>query len=85
MTEDKATRYHRLRRRSEVAGLLWSAVCFSAVLATGLSSRIAELATTLAGGWLPASVPLAVAGLALVHEIGALPLAWSALALERRY
>ena len=85
MTEDKATRYHRLRRRSEVAGLLWSAVCFSAVLATGLSARIAGWATTLTGGWLPASVLLAVAGLALVHEIGALPLAWSAFALERRY
>ena len=50
MTEDKATRYHRLKRRSEVAGLLWSAVCFSALVLTGAGQGLADTATALTGG-----------------------------------
>ncbi len=54
MTEDKATRYHRLKRRSEVAGLLWSAVCFSALLLTGAAKLLADTASTLDWRVLPA-------------------------------
>jgi len=86
LTEDKATRYHRLKRRSEVASLLWSAVCFSALLLTGVSKVLAETANTLTGGSLLLAVPLMVLGLSLAHEVGALPLAWfSGYRLERRY
>ena len=86
MTEDKATRYHRLKRRSEVAGLLWSAVCFSALLLTGAAKLLADAATTLTGGSVPLGVPLMVLGLSLAHELGALPLAWfGTYRLERRY
>ena len=85
MTEDKATRYHRLKRRSEVAALLWSAVCLSALMATGLSRRLADAAADLSAGALWVSVPLVVLGLALAHELGALPLAWNGHTLERRY
>lgn len=86
MTEDKATRFHRLRRRSEVALLLWSAVCFSGLLLTGLSHRLADAITGSTGGTLLAAVPLMVAGLSLVHELVALPLAWySGYRLEHRY
>ena len=85
MTEDKATRYHRLKRRSEVAALLWSAVCLSALMATGLSRRLADAAGDLSAGALWVSVPLVVLGLALAHELGALPLAWNGHTLERRY
>ncbi len=85
MTEDKATRYHRLRRRFEVAGLLWSAVCLVTLVVTGLAGQIADMASAIGGSWVVISVPLAVAGLALAHEIGALPLAWNGFALERRY
>ena len=85
MTEDKATRYHRLKRRSEVAAILWSAVCLFALLATGLSRRLADVAGSLSAGALWGSVPLVVLGLALAHQLGALPLAWHGHTLERRY
>ena len=86
MTEDKATRYHRLKRRSEVASLLWSAVCFSGLLLTGVSKVLADTANGLTGGSLLLAVPLMVVALLLAHEVGALPLAWfSGYRLERRY
>lgn len=86
MTEDKATRYHRLKRRSEVASLLWGAVCFSALLLTGVAGRLAGTANALTGGSLILTVPLMVLALSLTHELGALPLAWfSGYHLERRY
>ena len=84
MTEDKATRYHRLKRRSEVASLLWSAVCFSALLVSGASRAIADLALQAGPFWLAAGVM--VVALFLVNEIVALPLSWhSGFVLERRY
>ncbi len=86
MTEDKATRYHRLRRRFEVLTLLWGAVCFSAVLFSGASHRLRDLALSFAGGWPLPAVALMVVALVLVHELGALPLAWyGGYVLERRY
>jgi STE24 endopeptidase len=86
VTEDKATRYHRLKRRSEVASLLWSAVCFSGLLLAGISKVLADMANGLTGGSLLLAVPLMVLGLSLVHELGALPLAWlGGHRLERRY
>ena len=86
MTEDKATRYHRLKRRSEVAGLLWSAVCFSGLLLTGAAKLLADTASTLTGGSFLLAVPLVVLGLSLAYELGTLPLAWfSGYRLERRY
>ena len=86
MTEDKATRYHRLKRRSEVAGLLWGAVCFSALVLTGAGQSLADAVTALTGGHVLIAVPLMVLGLVVAHEVGALPLAWySGYRLERRY
>ncbi len=86
MTEDKATRYHRLKRRSEVAGLLWSAVCFSAFLLTGAAKLLADTANAMTRGSLLLAVPLMVLGLVLAHGLGALPLAWfGGYRLERRY
>ena len=86
MTEDKATRYHRLKRRSEVFALLWSAVCFSALLLTGASRTFANFATDISGAVLWLAVPIAVLGLMLAHEAVALPLAYlGGYRLERRY
>lgn len=86
MTEDKATRYHRLKRRSEVAGLLWSAVCLSGLSLTGGARHLADQVASLTGGHVVPAVPLMVAGLLLAHEIGALPLAWlGGYRLDRRY
>jgi STE24 endopeptidase len=56
-----------------------------ALVATGLARRLADVATEVSGGWLIVAVPLAVAGAALAHEAGALPLAWYGYDLERRY
>ena len=84
MTEDKSTRYHRLKRRSEVASLLWSAVCFFVLLISGASRAMADLALQL-GPWWIATGAMVVA-LIVVNEIVALPLAWySGFTLERRY
>ena len=86
MTEDKATRYHRLKRRSEVAGLLWSAVCFSTLSITGVARHVADAVISLMGGRALLAVPVMVLGLLLAHELGALPLAWfGGYRLERRY
>lgn len=86
MTEDKATRYHRLKRRSEVFALLWSAVCFSALLLSSASRWLATFATDIAGGSFWLAVPLVVLGLLVTHEIVGLPLAFlGGHRLERRY
>lgn len=86
MTEDKSTRYHRLRRRSEVAGLLWSAVCFSALLLTGAARFLADTVNAFTGGSLLLAVPLMVLALSVVQQLGALPLAWvGGYRLEYRY
>lgn len=86
MTEDKSTRYHRLKRRSEVAALLWSAVCFSGLLLGGASQALRDATSALAGGSLPGTIALMVLALALVHEIGAFPLAfYGGYLLEQRY
>ena len=86
MTEDKATRYHRLKRRSEVAGLLWSAVCFSTLSLTGFARHMADAVISLMGGRALLAVPAMVLGVLLAHELGALPLAWfGGYRLERRY
>ena len=84
MTEDKSTRYHRLKRRSEVASLLWSAVCFSLLLVSGASRALADLAVQVGPFWIATGAM--VVALFLVNEIVALPLAWySGFVLERRY
>jgi STE24 endopeptidase len=83
VTEDKATRYHRLRRRAEIAGLLWGAIAAGAVLLSGASALARDAAHRLDAPW--AAVPLVAALLVLVYEAGALPLAWYGYRLERRY
>jgi STE24 endopeptidase len=93
MNEDKATRYHRLRRRASIISLAWGLVLLAALLATGASRVLSDLAASLA---LATSLPpacqpsLAVALyvllLAALHEIVALPLGfYSGYQLERRY
>lgn len=84
MTEDKSTRYHRLKRRSEVAGLLWSAASLFLILVSGLSRSLAGWAEALAPAWLASGI--VVAALIAATEIAGLPLAWySGHVLEHRY
>ena len=84
MTEDKSTRYHRLKRRSEVGSLLWSAAALALILISGLSATLAEWAQAQAPTWLASGI--VVAALIAVTESVGLPLAWySGHVLERRY
>ena len=84
MTEDKSTRYHRLKRRSEVASLLWSAAALLLIVVSGLSVALAGWAQSLAPPWLASGI--VVAALLAATEIAGLPLAWyGGHVLERRY
>jgi STE24 endopeptidase len=55
VNEDKATRYHRLRRRAELAGTAGAGVVLFALAASGLSQRLRELAAAVAQ-WVPETV-----------------------------
>ena len=92
MNEDKAARYHRLKRRAAVLALAASIVILLAVLASGASVALrsaAEGAASSIGSavWRDALVVLLyVAGLMMVHEAAGLPFAfYSGFMLERRY
>jgi STE24 endopeptidase len=78
VNEDKASRYHRLKRTVSLISLAWSVALMVLLLATGGS---VALRRTAGGHVLPYVILLSLA-----HEIVALPLAcYSGLLLERRY
>lgn len=91
MNEDRASRYHRLKRQASVIGLLWGVLLLGGVLATGASVWLRDAAETAVGAvspsWQPGvAVLVYVALLSLLNECGSLPLAfYSAYLLERRY
>ena len=86
MTEDKAARYHRLKRRADIAGLLWGAALLLVLSFSGAARDLRDLARGITGGELYLTVALVVLAIVLLHEIVALPLEWySGFALERRY
>ncbi len=93
MNEDKATRYHRLKRRVSVVSLAWSVILLVGLLATGGSIHLRDVAERwtahvtswpVAGRILALSVYLLLAG--LINEIVSLPLGfYSSYLLEHRY
>lgn len=92
MNEDKATRYHRLKRRGGVLALVWSAALLSGTLWTGMSQALRTASESLAWRLAPGdaapwcAVAIYVVGLTLVHEAGSLPIAYyGGFVLERRY
>ena len=92
MNEDKASRYHRLKRRASVVSLLWSVLLLGGLIATGWSSALRDTAETLASRfapalWIPAaSVLFFVVLVSCLNEIAGLPLGYySGLFLERQY
>jgi len=91
VNEDKATRYHRLKRRASIVSLIWSVILLVALLLTGASALLRAAAETAVAGlqdsWQSAAtVALYVTILILLNEIGGLPLSfYSGYALERRY
>jgi STE24 endopeptidase len=91
MNEDKATRYHRLRRRAILAAEAWKVLCLSGLLVSGLSSIVSRAASAMAAGlpaWLslPVAVALWVVAVSAACGLGGLPLSFYAgFTLERRY
>jgi STE24 endopeptidase len=90
VNEDRATRYHRLKRRAVVLSLAWSAVFFAALLVSGASLLLrdaaAHAAAALAAPRPALVVILYAAGLILLHEAGSFTIAlYSGFAVERRY
>jgi STE24 endopeptidase len=91
MNEDKATRYHRLRRRAILAAAGWQALLLVALLLTGLATGLSRAAWALTAGVpavlrLPLTACVWVTVVALASEFGGLPLSFYAgSTLERRY
>jgi STE24 endopeptidase len=78
VNEDKASRYHRLKRSVGIASLLWGVLLFAGLLATGGSVALRDLAHGYVLGY--------VILLSIANEVIALPLAfYSGFMLERRY
>lgn len=90
MNEDKSVRYHRLKRRSAVASVAITGAVLAALLATGFSSFIADVARRLARApnsqYSPLATAIYVAILILLQETLTFPLSfYQGLTLERRY
>jgi STE24 endopeptidase len=93
MNEDRASRYHRLKRWSRVASLGWTLALFVGLMWSGASIALRNVAERGAasiaghGGWHPGvTVVFYVGFLLLLNEIGSLPIAlYSGFVLEHRY
>ena len=53
MNEDKATRYHRQKRRASVVSILWGVLLLAGLTVTGWSSVLRDAAEGLARGAAP--------------------------------
>lgn len=84
--EDKATRYHRLRRRASLLSVVLSALFLIVLLVSGSSASLRSAAERLAGGTFVGALAIYVLALAIVHDLIQLPLAvYEGITLERRY
>jgi len=84
--EDKATRYHRLRRRTSILSAGIGALFLIVLLVSGLSAALRSASAALAGGSFTGTIVLYVLVLAIVHDLIQLPLAfYEGVTLERRY
>jgi STE24 endopeptidase len=86
MNEDKAARYHRLRRRASVLGSVGALALLVLLVVSGGSAEVRDFASSLAGESFVLTVLVYVAVLVLAAEAIDLPLAYYAgVTLERRY
>jgi STE24 endopeptidase len=92
MNEDRATRYHRLKRQLGVVGWGWTLMLLGGLTWSGWSVTVRVAAESAAARfatapWLPATtVVIYVVFLSLLNEIGSVPLGWySGHVVERRY
>ena len=86
VNEDKATRYHRLKRRAAILGTLSQALCLLVLLVSGASALLRDIAIDLAGQWFIPAVSMYVLMLVVLLAVIDLPSAfYSGVTLERRY
>ena len=87
VNEDKAARYHRLKRRAAIAGIVVNAGLLAALLVSGGSVRLRDLAELTGGQPGAASaVAIYVSVLAALQAVLMLPLAYyDGFVLERRF
>jgi STE24 endopeptidase len=91
MNEDKATRYHRLRRRAVMLASAWRIALLLSVLLSGLGLALGGASAAAAQAVAPSlsrpvSVLIFVTLLALAHDLGALPIMfYGGFVLDRRY
>jgi len=86
VNEDKATRYHRLKRRASILGTLSQALCLLVVLVSGASNLLRDIALDLAGQWFIPAVSMYVLMLVVLLAVVDLPWAfYTSVTLERRY
>jgi STE24 endopeptidase len=90
LNEDKAVRYHRLKRRSGVVSVALTAFVLAGLLLSGLSSALGRAAVSAvhgrSGAFSPSAVAIYVLAIALLHEAALCPLAvYRTFFLERRY
>lgn len=86
MNEDKATRYHRLRRRTSLLSTASGAALLILLVTSGASSIVRDIAMALAGRSFVLVTLAYVVMLALLSELVQLPFAYyQEVTLERRY
>lgn len=78
MNEDRAARYHRLKRQASVLSAVWGLVLLAGLLVSGGSARVRDFTHSSVLGY--------VVLLVLLNEAGSLPIAfYGGFVLERRY
>ncbi len=93
MNEDKASRYHRLKRRTSIVSLAWGVVLLGGLLFTGLSIHLRDVAEAWAahvGAWPPlepaVALSLYLVLVGAINETVSLPLGfYSGYVVEHRY
>src|SRR5213076_3057842 len=92
VNEDRAARYHRLKRQASVASLVWSVLLLAGLLGTGRSVALRDLAEAIAARVAAPflvstlSVLVYVFLLSILNEIAGVPLGfYTGFLLERRY
>jgi STE24 endopeptidase len=84
--EDKATRYHRLKRRAALTGAASGVFLLVVLLVTGISAALRDFAASAADGSFLLTVVLYVWLVALINEAVQLPLVfYVGVTLERRF
>jgi STE24 endopeptidase len=84
--EDKATRYHRLKRRAGIASAVGGVLVLVALVVTGTSAALRDVAASAAGPSFLLTVVVYVCLVALISEAVQLPLSYyTGVTLERRF